>query len=181
MLAAVTCPDVQDLERLRRVRRTPPVEAGDLGIGEHLAELHPIASARRSSATPTLARRFPARSNAHWTFFARCSAGASIAMYARPTGFPGVDWEQQAAYFFQRAIEHGRRRAEEMREAAVTVREAGMDPWSAAGAAERHSWIADLADAGLFGKKRRKRTERGPDWRVEADRILDHVHRVGEG
>ena len=32
--------------------------------------------------------------------------------------FPGIDWERQAAYFFQRAIEHGRRRAEEMREAA---------------------------------------------------------------
>ena len=39
--------------------------------------------------------------------------------------FPGIDWEKQATYFFQRAIEHGRRRAEEMREAAVTVREAG--------------------------------------------------------
>jgi 3-hydroxyisobutyrate dehydrogenase-like beta-hydroxyacid dehydrogenase len=26
--------------------------------------------------------------------------------------FPGIDWEKQGAYFFQRAIEHGRRRAE---------------------------------------------------------------------
>ena len=45
-------------------------------------------------------------------------------------------------------IEHGRRRAEEMREAAVTVREAGLDPWSAAGTAERQAWVAELADAG---------------------------------
>ena len=89
--------------------------------------------------------------------------------------FPGVDWEQQAAYFFQRAIAHGRRRAEEMREAAVTVREAGLEPWGAAGAAERQAWVADLADAGLFGKKRRGRVAALPDWRVEADRILDHV------
>src|SRR6185295_7168666 len=26
--------------------------------------------------------------------------------------FPGIDWESQAAYFFQRVIQHGRRRAE---------------------------------------------------------------------
>jgi 3-hydroxyisobutyrate dehydrogenase-like beta-hydroxyacid dehydrogenase len=89
--------------------------------------------------------------------------------------FPGVDWEQQAGYFFQRVIQHGRRRAEEMREAAVTMREAGLDPFSASGAAARQEWVADLADAGLFNKQRRRRVARTPDWRVEADRILDHV------
>jgi len=89
--------------------------------------------------------------------------------------FPGVDWEQQAAYFFQRAIKHGRRRAEEMREAAVTVREAGLEPWSAAGAAERQAWVADLADSGLFSETRRGTVAHIPDWRAEADRILDHV------
>jgi 3-hydroxyisobutyrate dehydrogenase-like beta-hydroxyacid dehydrogenase len=89
--------------------------------------------------------------------------------------FPGVDWEQQASYFFQRVIKHGRRRAEEMREAAVTVREAGLDPFSASGAAERQGWVADLADTGLFGKKRRRRVSRTPDWRDEADRILEHI------
>jgi hypothetical protein len=41
--------------------------------------------------------------------------------------FPGIDWEKQGAYFFQRVIEHGRRRAEEMREVAQTVREAGLE------------------------------------------------------
>jgi len=90
---------------------------------------------------------------------------------------PGVDWEQQASYFFERVIEHGRRRAEEMREAAVTVREAGLEPWSAASAAERQKWVADLADAGVFGKRRRKGAERSHDWRAEADRIIDHVRR----
>jgi len=29
--------------------------------------------------------------------------------------FPGIDWEKQGAYFFQRVIEHGRRRSEEVR------------------------------------------------------------------
>ena len=67
--------------------------------------------------------------------------------------FPGIDWEKQGAYFFQRVIEHGRRRSEEVREVAETVREAGLTPWSAQGTAERQAFIADLADEGLFGAK----------------------------
>jgi len=82
--------------------------------------------------------------------------------------FPGIDWEKQGSYFFQRVIQHGRRRAEEVREVAQTVREAGLEPWSAAGTAERQAWMADLADAGVFGDKDAPRG----DWRVEADRIL---------
>lgn len=39
--------------------------------------------------------------------------------------FPGIDWEKQGAYFFSRVVQHGQRGAEEMREAANTVREAG--------------------------------------------------------
>lgn len=86
--------------------------------------------------------------------------------------FPGIDWEQQAAYFFQRAIEHGRRRSEEVREVAATVREAGLTPWSASGTAERQAWVADLADAGVFGPKGTPGFARSADWRTEADRIL---------
>jgi 3-hydroxyisobutyrate dehydrogenase-like beta-hydroxyacid dehydrogenase len=90
--------------------------------------------------------------------------------------FPGIDWEKQAAYFFQRVIEHGRRRSEEVREVAVTVQEAGLTPWSAAGTAERQAWVADLADAGLFGARGTKDFARSADWRVEADRILKKVN-----
>jgi hypothetical protein len=86
--------------------------------------------------------------------------------------FPGIDWEKQGAYFFQRVIEHGRRRSEEVREVAETVREIGLTPWSAQGTAERQSWVADLADDGLFGSKGTKEFARSPDWRAEADRIL---------
>jgi len=86
--------------------------------------------------------------------------------------FPGIDWEKQGAYFFQRVIEHGRRRAEEVREAAQTVHEIGLEPWSAQGTAERQAWVADLADAGLFGAKGGQGFARSPDWRTEADRIL---------
>ncbi|MCB1983083.1 MAG: DUF1932 domain-containing protein, partial [Rhodoferax sp.] len=89
--------------------------------------------------------------------------------------FPGIDWERQAAYFFQRVIEHGRRRAEEMREVAQTVREAGLDPWSAAGSAERQAWVADLADTGVFGARGKPGFARSADWRTEADRILARI------
>jgi 3-hydroxyisobutyrate dehydrogenase-like beta-hydroxyacid dehydrogenase len=90
--------------------------------------------------------------------------------------FPGVDWEKQGAYFFQRVIEHGRRRSEEVREVAETVREAGLEPWSAAGTAERQAWVADLADAGLFGARGTPAFARSADWRTEADRLLSHLH-----
>jgi 3-hydroxyisobutyrate dehydrogenase len=89
--------------------------------------------------------------------------------------FPGVDWERQAAYFFQRVIEHGRRRSEEMRESAVTVREAGLDAWSADASTDRQSWIADLADRGVFGERGGPGFARSSDWRIEADRILDEA------
>ncbi|WP_079544863.1 NAD(P)-dependent oxidoreductase [Bradyrhizobium lablabi] len=86
--------------------------------------------------------------------------------------FPSIDWEKQGAYFFQRVIEHGRRRSEEVREVAETVREIGLTPWSAQGTAERQAWVADLADQGLFGTKGEEGFARSKDWRTEADRIL---------
>jgi 3-hydroxyisobutyrate dehydrogenase-like beta-hydroxyacid dehydrogenase len=86
--------------------------------------------------------------------------------------FPGIDWERQAAHFFQRVIEHGRRRSEEVREVAQTVREAGLEPWSASGTAERQAWVADLADRGVFGPRDEPGFARSADWRVEADRLL---------
>jgi len=86
--------------------------------------------------------------------------------------FPGIDWEKQGSYFFQRVIEHGRRRSEEVREVAQTVREIGLTPWSSQGTAERQAWVADLADQGLFGVKGSAEFARSTDWRIEADRIL---------
>lgn len=82
--------------------------------------------------------------------------------------FPGVDWERQGAHVFERVIKHGRRRAEEMQEVAETVREAGLEPWSARATAERQAWVADLVDQGVMGDPGGPRA----DWRVHADRIL---------
>jgi len=41
---------------------------------------------------------------------------------------PLPDWEGRARYMISRSVEHGVRRAEEMRESAATVAEAGVDP-----------------------------------------------------
>jgi 3-hydroxyisobutyrate dehydrogenase-like beta-hydroxyacid dehydrogenase len=89
--------------------------------------------------------------------------------------FPSIDWETQAAYFFQRVVEHGARRSEEMREAAVTVQEAGLSPWSSAGTAERQAWVAALAQQGVFGPRTGSGFARCKDFRTEADRILRHL------
>jgi 3-hydroxyisobutyrate dehydrogenase-like beta-hydroxyacid dehydrogenase len=83
--------------------------------------------------------------------------------------FPSIDWEKQGAYFFSRVVQHGQRRAEEMRESANTVREAGpgFEPFMASAVADKQQWVADQAKAGLFaglGKDTR--------WQDYADRLL---------
>ena len=64
--------------------------------------------------------------------------------------FPGIDWQQVGAYFFSRVVQHGQRRAEEMRESANTVREAGFEPFMTAAIADKQQWVADQAKAGVF-------------------------------
>jgi len=81
--------------------------------------------------------------------------------------FPSIDWSKQGAYFFSRVVEHGKRRAEEMREAANTVREAGFDPFMSAAIADKQQWVADLAKAGVF-----KGVGKGATWQEFADRVL---------
>jgi len=39
---------------------------------------------------------------------------------------------------------------------------------------QRQAWVADLADAGLFGRRGTPEFARSEDWRREADRILAH-------
>jgi len=85
--------------------------------------------------------------------------------------FPSIDWQQQGSYFFSRVVQHGQRRAEEMRESAHTVREAGMDPLMASAIAEKQQWVADLARDGVFDG-----VPKGASWQDYADRLLAHVH-----
>jgi 3-hydroxyisobutyrate dehydrogenase-like beta-hydroxyacid dehydrogenase len=60
---------------------------------------------------------------------------------------PAGDWEKIARYFISRSLEHGVRRAEEMREAAKTVAEAGVAPLMASATAEREEWAAAFKSA----------------------------------
>jgi 3-hydroxyisobutyrate dehydrogenase-like beta-hydroxyacid dehydrogenase len=55
---------------------------------------------------------------------------------------PAADWPALAGYMMSRSLEHGTRRAEEMREAARTVEETGVTPWMATATAERQAWAA---------------------------------------
>ncbi|WP_342131451.1 NAD(P)-dependent oxidoreductase [Hydrogenophaga sp. OTU3427] len=81
--------------------------------------------------------------------------------------FPGIDWPQTGAYFYSRVAQHGQRRAEEMREAAQTVREAGFEPFMAAAIADKQQWVADQARDGAL-------TRLGPAvrWQDHADRLI---------
>ena len=81
--------------------------------------------------------------------------------------FPSIDWQRQGAYFFSRVVQHGKRRAEEMREAANTVREAGFAPLMAAATADKQQWVADQAAARLF-----EGLARDAPWQAYADRLL---------
>jgi 3-hydroxyisobutyrate dehydrogenase-like beta-hydroxyacid dehydrogenase len=66
--------------------------------------------------------------------------------------FPSIDWQKQGDYFFARVAKHGKRRAEEMRESALTVAQSGIKPIMASATAQKHQTVANLAAAGLFGK-----------------------------
>jgi 3-hydroxyisobutyrate dehydrogenase-like beta-hydroxyacid dehydrogenase len=81
--------------------------------------------------------------------------------------FPSIDWQQQGAYFFSRVVQHGKRRAEEMREAANTVHEAGFPPLMAAAIADKQQWVADAARAGVFDG-----LPKGARWQDYADRLI---------
>ncbi len=84
--------------------------------------------------------------------------------------FPGIDWNRQGAYFFSRVAQHGKRRAEEMRESANTVREAGFEPFMAAAIAEKHDWVAQQSRAGVFAGVAKDAT-----WQDYADRLLHQL------
>jgi len=64
---------------------------------------------------------------------------------------PADTWRTQGRYMISRALVHGRRRAEEMREAARTVAEAGLAPRMSGACAEWQEWAADHSAAANEG------------------------------
>lgn len=61
--------------------------------------------------------------------------------------FAGPDWASLSRYMISRSLEHGTRRAEEMREVARTVEEAGLSPLMSSACAERQDLSAAFAYA----------------------------------
>ncbi len=64
---------------------------------------------------------------------------------------PHPDWPDLARYVISRALIHGKRRAEEMREVSRTVEDAGIEPLLSRAIAERQDWAwrrgAEMGDA----------------------------------
>lgn len=81
--------------------------------------------------------------------------------------FPQMKWDERADYLVSRVVVHGRRRAAEMREVAVTLAEAGIEPLMASATAECQDRIADLADAQM----RARATRKDFSWRSFADAL----------
>lgn len=87
--------------------------------------------------------------------------------------FPRIDWPAQGAYFFSRVVQHGKRRAEEMRESAHTVAETEIDPLMTGSIARKHQWIADLARDGVFSDVPAK-----APWEAYADALLQQIRSI---
>lgn len=84
--------------------------------------------------------------------------------------FPGIDWQRLGGYLFSRVAQHGKRRAEEMREAARTVEETGIEPIASRAIADKQQWVAQLAQAGAFDG-----VSECDGWRAYADRVIQHT------
>jgi 3-hydroxyisobutyrate dehydrogenase-like beta-hydroxyacid dehydrogenase len=69
--------------------------------------------------------------------------------------YPGMGWNGTLPdYLISRVSEHGKRRAAEMREAAQTVADAGLEPLTALATAQRQDWLVQtIAELGLNIRK----------------------------
>ena len=77
-----------------------------------------------------------ARASKHW--------GVSDDVFASlDASFPGTDWEKLAETMDKRVARHGIRRAAEMREAAVMLREMGLEPGLSEAIADAHQRRAE--------------------------------------
>ena len=82
--------------------------------------------------------------------------------------FPEMGWQEKLPdYLISRVAEHGRRRAEEMREVAQAIRDVGIDPLMAEAIAERQDALGKEIAANLPGM----RVEKSFSWRELADAL----------
>ena len=80
--------------------------------------------------------------------------------------FPSIDWQAQGSYFFSRVAQHGKRRSEEMVEAARTVNEAGIAPTMAAAIASKHAAVAADSVLGRYAT-----VSKNAPWQDYADAV----------
>ncbi|MEO8062320.1 MAG: DUF1932 domain-containing protein [Pseudomonadota bacterium] len=80
--------------------------------------------------------------------------------------YPQFDWEKQGDYLFSRVIQHGKRRAEEMRASAAMIDATGVGGVMAAAIAQRQTSVAQLRAAGTFDDPTLVKP-----WRVRADEM----------
>jgi hypothetical protein len=81
--------------------------------------------------------------------------------------YPQFDWEKQGDYLFSRVIQHGRRRAEEMRASAEMIDASGVGGVMGGAAAIRQAGVAAAREAGVFDDPATLKP-----WRERADEVL---------
>lgn len=64
--------------------------------------------------------------------------------------FPGLDWEEVAGYYLGRSAVHATRQAAEMRAAADTLRDLGVEPLLTEATAARLQWASELGVAARY-------------------------------
>jgi 3-hydroxyisobutyrate dehydrogenase-like beta-hydroxyacid dehydrogenase len=84
--------------------------------------------------------------------------------------YPGFGWKKRSAYMMERAVTHGIRRAAEMREAALTVKELGFGGAMASATADWEQRIGDLRLSAADAKARDEH-----DYGALADLILKRL------
>jgi 3-hydroxyisobutyrate dehydrogenase-like beta-hydroxyacid dehydrogenase len=84
--------------------------------------------------------------------------------------YPQFDWEKQGDYLFSRVIQHGKRRAEEMRASAQMIDATGVGGLMAGAIAQRQAAVATQRAAGVFDDPLTLKP-----WRERADE-MPHDH-----
>ena len=87
---------------------------------------------------------------------------------------PGMNWKKMASYMVGRVLEHGERRARELEEVAVTLREIGVDPIMTEAIVKRQDWGASLNLLAEFGGKPPE------DYRTVVKAIAERKREVSE-
>ena len=89
--------------------------------------------------------------------------------------YPQFDWEKQGDYLFSRVIQHGKRRAEEMRASAQMIDATGVGGLMAAAAAQRQAAVAAQRHTGAFADPMTLKP-----WRERADQMMVPGEESGE-